>query len=95
MVLPVPLKAVFSLFRQAVDAWSEDYAPSMGAALAYYTLFSIAPLLLIVIGVTGLAFGDDAARGQIYEQLAGLLAIDGEQHVVALAQEPAERAEHL
>ena len=57
MVLPVRLKAVFSLFRQALDAWSDDYAPSMGAALAYYTLFSVAPLLLIVISVAGLVFG--------------------------------------
>ena len=38
----------------------------MGAALAFYTMFSIAPLLLIVISVAGLAFGEDAARGEIY-----------------------------
>ena len=77
MALPVPIKAVVSLFRQAVEAWSEDYAPSMGAALAYYTLFSIAPLLLIVIGVTGLAFGDEAARGEIFGQLRGLMGEEG------------------
>jgi membrane protein len=77
MRLPAPLKAMASLFRQAVEAWSEDYAPSMGAALAYYTLFSIAPLLLIVIGVAGLVFGDDAARGEIFGQLRDLMGEEG------------------
>ena len=77
MGLPAPLKAMFSLSRQALQSWSEDYAPSMGAALAYYTLFSIAPLLLIVIGVAGLIFGDDAARGEIFGQLTDLMGEEG------------------
>ena len=47
------------------SAWVDDYAPSMGAALAYYTVFSLAPLLLIVIAVAGVAFGQDAVRGEI------------------------------
>ncbi|OYU42591.1 MAG: hypothetical protein CFE44_23120, partial [Burkholderiales bacterium PBB4] len=41
----------------------------MGAALAYYTLFSMAPLLLIVVSVAGLVFGEDAARGELDTQL--------------------------
>ena len=48
------------LLRDTVTAWRDDYAPSMGAALAYYTVFSVAPLLLIVIAVAGLAYGDEA-----------------------------------
>jgi membrane protein len=68
---------LWSLFRQALEAWSEDYAPSMGAALAYYTLFSIAPLLLIVTGVAGLAFGQEAARGEISAQLVELMGPEG------------------
>ena len=51
--------------KQAVQAWSDDYAPSMGAALSYYTLFSIAPLLLIVVSVAGWFFGDEAVRGEL------------------------------
>jgi len=43
----------------------DDYAPSMGAALSYYTLFSLAPLLLLVIAVAGLRFDTDMARGQV------------------------------
>ena len=50
-------RALFDLCKQAVASWQADYAPSMGAALAYYTVFSVAPLLLIVISVAGLVFG--------------------------------------
>jgi len=59
------MSALWSLLKQSIAAWSADRASSMGAALSYYTLFSIAPLLLIVIAVTGLVFGEAAARGEI------------------------------
>ncbi len=62
-------KEVLNLFKQAASSWVDDYAPSMGAALSYYTLFSIAPLLLIVISIAGLVFGEEAARGEIFAQL--------------------------
>jgi membrane protein len=91
MVLPSPLRATWSLFRQAIEAWMEDYAPSMGAALSYYTLFSIAPLLLIVIGVAGLVFGDDAARGEIFGQLRELMGDEGAaavERLLAAADRP-------
>jgi membrane protein len=58
----------------------------MGAALAYYTLFSIAPLLLIVIGLAGLVFGGDAARGEIFGQLRGLMGDEGAAAVERLLQ---------
>lgn len=59
--------------RTAITAWSDDYAPSMGAALAYYTVFSIGPTLLIVVSIAGLIFGEDAARGEVFGQLQGLM----------------------
>ena len=65
----------------------------MGAALAYYTLFSLAPLLLLVIAVAGMVFGADAARGQIVAQLAGLIGKEGATAVEGLlksANEPAK-----
>src|SRR5687767_5690012 len=80
------MRALWGLLRQAVAAWSDDYAPSMGAALAYYTLFSVAPLLLIVISVAGLVFGEDAARGEIMEQLQGLIGTESAKAVEALLQ---------
>ena len=55
------LKEWWVLVKSAAVAWIDDYAPSMGAALSYYTVFSLAPLLLIVIGIAGLVFGEDAA----------------------------------
>ena len=66
-------ETIRELVKQAIDSWVSDYAPSMGAALAYYTIFSIAPLLLIAISVAGLAFGVDAARGEVVAQLRGLM----------------------
>ena len=64
----------------------DDYAPSMGAALAYYTVFSIAPLLLIVISIAGLVFGEDAARGEIVSQLQGLMGADAAKAVEGLLE---------
>jgi len=49
--------SIWPLVKSSVSAWIDDYAPSMGAALAYYTVFSLAPLLLIVIARAGLVFG--------------------------------------
>ena len=69
-------KAWWQLVKQAGEAWIDDYAPSMGAALAYYTVFSLAPLLLIVIAIAGMVFGAEAARGEIFGQLNGLMGSD-------------------
>ncbi len=72
------------LARRAFSAWSEDYAPSMGAALAYYALFSIAPLLLIVTGIAGLFFGAQAARGELFGSLAALMGDDAASAIEGL-----------
>ncbi|HZO02612.1 MAG TPA: YihY/virulence factor BrkB family protein [Burkholderiales bacterium] len=85
------LKEYWSLLKQAVGAWSNDYAPSMGAALSYYTLFSIAPLFLIVIAVAGWFFGDEAAQGQLTSGLRGLMGEDGAKAIegmIANASKP-------
>ena len=82
---------LWSLVREAVARWLDDYAPSMGAALSYYTIFSIAPLLVIVIAVAGFAFGNDAASGALFGQLRGMLGDEGAavaQRLVASAREP-------
>ena len=78
------LKNIGKLVKQSVSAWIDDYAPSMGAALAYYTIFSIAPLLIIVIAVAGLVFGQEAVRGEIAAQLGGLLGSEGAEAVQGL-----------
>ena len=80
---PVSLVA---MVKQAFAAWVDDYAPSMGAALAYYTLFSMAPLLLIAVSIAGLVFGPDAARGEIFAQLNDLIGDEGAAAVQSLLQ---------
>jgi membrane protein len=80
------------LVKDSVAAWSADYAASMGAALSYYTIFSIAPLLVIVIAIAGLAFGEAAAKGAIFEQLRGMVGDSGAaavQGLVGSASAPA------
>jgi membrane protein len=69
------------LLKGSVAAFIADGALSHGAAIAYYTIFSIAPVLLIVIAIAGLVFGRDAARGAIVAQLSGLM---GQQSAEAL-----------
>src|SRR5438067_1978827 len=89
----ISAKATLGLLKDAASSWSEDYAPSMGAALSYYTMFSIAPLLLIVIGIAGLVFGAEAARGEIFGQLAGLIGPEGAKAVEGMltaADRPAQ-----
>lgn len=80
------LKQIWGLIKTTFSAWIDDYAPSMGAALAYYTVFSIAPLLLIVISVAGLIFGEEAARGEIFGQLEGMMGADGAAAVQGLLE---------
>jgi len=80
------LRALFDLCKQTFESWRADYAQSMGAALAYYTVFSVAPLILIVISVVGLVFGRDEARGEIMEQISGLMGADGAHAVDIMLQ---------
>jgi membrane protein len=89
------LKRIWGLFRDAISAWSDDYAPSMGAALSYYTLFSIAPLLVIVIAVAGFFFGADEVRGTLFAQLSGLMGDEGAQAVEGMMQSANEPKEGL
>ena len=85
----------WALIKQVATACFADYVPSMGAALAYYTLFSLAPLLLIVISVAGLVFGQEAARGEIEAQLTGLMGPQGAaavQQLLASVRQPSHGA---
>lgn len=88
-------KQIWSLIRKSVEAWADDYAPSMGAALAYYTLFSIAPLLIIVIAVAGLVFGQEAARGEIVAQIQGLIGQEGAIAVQGLLKNTNEPVQNI
>ena len=81
----------WDMIKASLAAWLDDYAPSMGAALSYYTVFSLAPLLVIVISVAGLIFGADAVRGAIFSQIDGLMgaeAAKGIQDLLSSVSKP-------
>jgi len=91
--VPWDIRSFCRLLTQTAQSWLADYALSMGAALAYYTLCSLAPLLLIVISVAGLVFGEDAARGEIAHQLSALMGGAGAkavQDLLASVDKPLE-----
>src|SRR4051812_5859886 len=84
------VKTLGQMVKQSFSEWTEDKCPRLGAALSYYTIFSLAPLLLIVISVAGLFFGRQAAEGAIYQQIAGLVGSDAAKFI----QEAVVRANH-
>ena len=72
---------LWGMLKQTFTDWSNDKVPRLGAALAYYTIFAIVPLLVIIIAIIGLVFGQEAAQGYIIDQIAGLV---GEQSAAAI-----------
>src|SRR3954468_12053695 len=74
------------LIKDTFSEWSEDKVPRLAAALAYYTAFALAPLLLIAIAVAGLVFGHEAASSQIGQQLSGLLGPTAAEAVNTMVQ---------
>jgi membrane protein len=86
-------ETAWAALKQVAAAWVDDRVPSMGAALAFYTTFSLAPLLLIVMALAGLVFGEEAARGEIAAQLRALMGEQGAaaaQQLLASVHKPAE-----
>ena len=68
---------IWFLIKQSVSAFIDDEALTRGAAIAFYTVTSIGPVLFIVVAIAGLVFGEDAARGAISDQLGGLMGQQG------------------
>ncbi len=84
-------KQAFTILKETVTDWLDDKAARLAAALAFYTLLSLAPLLVLAVSVAGLVFGEDAARGEVASQLSGLLGVQGAeaiQTVLANAKSP-------
>ncbi|OUL35170.1 YihY/virulence factor BrkB family protein [Nostoc sp. 106C] len=79
-------QAIWKLFQETFKEWSEDKASRLAAALAYYTIFSIAPLLIIVIAIVGAVFGEEAARGEIVRQIQGLVGRPGAEFIETAIQ---------
>lgn len=70
-------RSYLAMLRAATAAWSAHRASSMGAALAFYASFSLAPMFVIVIAIAGMVFGEDAVRGEVVEQLRDLIGPSG------------------
>lgn len=82
-----------AMFWRAIGAWLEYSAPRHGAAIAYYTLFAMAPMLLVVIAIAGVVFGQEVARGEVVAQLSGLLGVtaaDLVEEILRNARAPGE-----
>lgn len=74
------------LFWAAIKGWSKDNVPRLGASLAYYTLFALSPILIIVIAVAGSVYGPEAVRGQIVGQIDQLIGRQGAEAIQAILQ---------
>jgi membrane protein len=87
------MKSAWLLIKTTIENWIAHKDARQGAALAYYSVFSVGPLMVIAIGVAGLAFGQEAARGEVQGQISGVVgqtaasAIDG---MLAGADKPHE-----
>jgi len=75
--------AFLPVLKATVAEWQEDKVPRLAAALAYYTILSLAPLLILAISVAALFFGEEAARGQVFTQIQGLIGAQGAQAIEA------------
>src|SRR4030088_638933 len=85
------LRAIWTLMCDAADGWLIHRASSTGAALAFYTIFSLAPVLILSIAIAGFFFGEAAARGEIVYQIGGLVGPQGAELVQSVLQNASRR----
>ena len=85
-MMRLTIKTIFKLLKETFQEWQQDKVSRLAAALAYYTVFSITPLLVIAIAIAGAVFGQEAAKGEIVDQINGLVGDRGARAIeVALA----------
>ena len=75
---------MYAVLLDSVKSWVDHRGASKGAALAFYTLFSMTPILIVAIAVAGYFFGAEAAQGEIIAELQGLVGLNGAQAIQAL-----------
>ncbi len=84
------LASSWELLKLTVSGWIDQRLSRQGAALAFYTLFAIAPLLVIVLAIAGLWFGEEAARRELFSQVSGLVGSEGGEAIQALVSAAAK-----
>jgi membrane protein len=88
---PVSGKGLFGLLREAITEWVEDRAARLGAALAFYAIFAIGPLLVIIIGVAGFVFGQSAAKNQIVDSISSIVGEDAANAIQEMLKNVSDR----
>ncbi len=84
--MQIRIKPIFRLLKEAFREWQQDKVSLLAAALAYYTVFSVTPLLVIAIAIAGAVFGQDTAKNEIVQQINALVGEQGAQVIeIALA----------
>jgi membrane protein len=86
---------MWSLLNETAVSWSDHKDARLGAAVAYYSIFSIGPLMVIAIAIAGFFFGEDAVRGEVVVQLRALLGDEGAQAVNAMLSDASRPKEGL
>ena len=87
------LSEAWEMLKQTYAEWSDDDAAQLAAALAYYTIFSLAPLLIVAIALAGLVFGREAVQGELVKYIATLIGPEGAeaiQELIANARKPTD-----
>jgi membrane protein len=88
-------KKIFGIIKKSASGWSEDKASTMAASLSYYTIFSIAPLLIIAVAVAGMVFGQEAARGEIHSQISGLVGESGAKTIESMMAATSKKSDGI
>jgi membrane protein len=88
-------RALWNLLKTTAAEWSQDQAPRLGAALAYYATFSLAPLLIIAVAITGLVFGREAATGQIVGQIQELVGPSAAETIQGMIENSSQPAANI
>lgn len=86
------LREFVKLLQETVEEWWNDRAPRLAAALAFYTIFSFAPMLVIVVGLASIFFGEEAARGELAAQFQGLVGEEGAHVLQSVLRQTTEQS---
>jgi membrane protein len=89
------IREVGWLFKRALAGWWNDNVPRLGASLAYYTLFALAPILIVAITIAGLVFGADAVQRQVTSEISGLVGDEGGKAVRAMLEGASQRGDDI
>ncbi len=86
------MRALWTILKETVTDWKDDNAPRLAAALAYYTLLSIAPLIVFAVSAVGLLYGDEAARGQIANEIGSVVGAQAGEAIEGIASSARDRS---